>query len=61
MMKLWVEWTEGVVATWCNPLALEPKESGGVGSIPDRTPPLERHEKGSRTRLGPLYFCDRSA
>ena len=40
---------EGVVAQWCNPLTLKPKQSGGVGSIPGRTPPLERHEKGSQT------------
>ena len=24
------------------------QQSGGVGSIPGRTPPLERHDKGSR-------------
>ena len=38
---------EGVVAPWCNPLTLKPEQSGGVGSIPGRTPPLERHDKGS--------------
>ena len=51
---------EGVVAQWCNPLTLKPEQSGGVGSSPGRTPPLERHDKGSRTRLGLLYFCDPS-
>ena len=53
--------TEGVVAPWCNPLTLQPEQSGGVGSSPGRAPPLERHDKGSRTRLGLLYFCDPSA
>ena len=53
--------TEGVVAPWCNPLTLQPEQSGGVGSIPGRTPPHERHDKGSRTRFGLLYFCDPSA
>ena len=52
---------EGVVAPWCNPLTLQPEQSGGVGSSPGRVPPLERHDKGSRTRLGLLYFCDPSA
>ena len=54
-----------IVAQWCNPLNLKPEQSGcqsgRVGLIPDRTPPLERHDKGSRTRLGLLYFCDPSA
>ena len=50
-----------VVAPWCNPLTLQPEQSGGVGSSPGRTPPLERHDKGSRTPLGLLYFCDPSA
>ena len=36
---------EGVVAQWCNPLTLQPELSGGVGSIPGRTPPFERHDK----------------
>ena len=40
---------EGVVAPWCNPLTLQPEQSGGVGSSPGRAPPLERHDKGSRT------------
>ena len=52
---------ERVVAPWCNPLTLQPKQSGGVGSSPGRAPPLERHDKGSRTGLGLLYFCDPSA
>ena len=49
---------EGVVAPWCNHLTLQPEQSDGVGSIPGRTPPHECHDKGSRTRLGLLYFCD---
>ena len=52
---------EGVVAQWCNPLTLQPEQSGGVVSIPGRSPPLESHDKGSRTRLGLLHFCDPSA
>ena len=52
---------EGVVAPWCNPLTLQPEQSGGVGSNPGRAPSLELHDKGSRTRLGLLYFCDPSA
>ena len=52
---------EDVVAQWCNPLTLKPEQSGGVGSIPGSTPPLEHHDKGSRTRFGLLYFCDSSA
>ena len=52
---------EGVVAPWCNPLTLQPEQSGGVGLYPGRAPPLERHDKGSRTRLGLLYCCDPSA
>ena len=52
---------EGVAAPWCNPLKLQPEQSGGVGSSPGSAPPLERHDKGSRTRLGLLYFCDPSA
>ena len=52
---------EGIVAPWCNPLTLQPEQSGGVGSNPGRAPPFERHDKGVRTRLGLLYFCDLSA
>ena len=37
---------EGVVAPWCNPLTLQPEQSGGVGSNPGRAPPLERCDKG---------------
>ena len=37
---------EGVVAPWCNPLTLQPEQSGTVGSNPGRPPPLERHDKG---------------
>ena len=44
-----------------NPLTLQPELSGGAGSIPSRAPPLERHDKGSRTRLALSYFCDPSA
>ena len=40
---------QSVVAPWCNPLTLQPEQSGGVGSSPGRAPPLERHDKGSRT------------
>ena len=43
----------------------EPKsqtgQSGGEVSNPGRAPPLERHDKGSPTRLGLLYFCDPGA
>ena len=52
---------EGVVAQWCNPLTLQSEQSGGVASIPGRAPPLERHDKGSRTRLVLRYICDPSA
>ena len=45
------------MAPWCNPLTLQPNQSGGMGSIPGRTPPHERLDKGSQTRLGLLYFC----
>ena len=51
---------EGVVAQRCNPLTLQSEQSGGVGSIPGRAP-LERHDKGSRTRLAFRYFCDPSS
>ena len=49
---------EGVVAQWCNPLNLKSRQSGGVGQSPYRTPPLEHHDKGSKTLLGLLYLCD---
>ena len=51
---------EGVVVQWRNPLILKPEQSDGLGSIPCKTPALERHDKGSRIRLGLLYFCDLS-
>ena len=35
---------EVVVGEWCNPLTLKPEQSGGVGSIPGRIPPHERHD-----------------
>ena len=47
---------EGVVARWCNPLILKSEQSGGLGSSPDRIPPLEGHDKESRTRLGLLFL-----
>ena len=52
---------EGVVAQSRYPLALLPEQSGGMGSIPGKAPPLEHHDKGSRTPLGLFYFCDPSA
>ena len=54
---------EGVVelAQWCNSLTLQPEQSGGVGSRRGRASPLERHDKGSRTRLALSYLCDPSA
>ena len=51
----------GVITQWCNPLTLQPEQSGRDGSIPGSAPPLDCHDKGSRTRLGQLYFCDSSA
>ena len=55
------EGVEDVVAPWCNPLILQPEQSGGVGSKPGRAPPIERRDKGSQSRLGLLYLCDPSA
>ena len=52
---------EGVVAQWCNPRTLQSEQSGGVGLIPGRAQQLERHDKGSWTRLALSYFCDPSA
>ena len=52
---------DGAVVLWCYPLTLQPEQSGGVGSIPGRAPLLERHDKGSHTRLALNYFCDLSA
>ena len=40
-----------VVVPLCNSLTLKPEQSGVLGSIPGRTPPLERHDKGSRTQF----------
>ena len=51
---------EGVVAQWCNPLTLQPEQSGGVGWITGGAPPLKCHNKGLQTRLGLLHFCDPS-
>ena len=48
-------------AQWCNPLALQSEQSGGMGLIPGRAPPLECHDKGSQIRLALRYFCNRSA
>ena len=50
---------EGVVAPCCNPLTLQPEQSGGRGSNPIST--FESHDKGSQTRLALSYFCDPSA
>ena len=50
-----------VVAQWCNPLTLQQERPCRQSSIPCIVPPLERHDKESRTRLGLLYFCDPSA
>ena len=36
---------EGVVAPWCDPLTLQTEQSDEVGSIPGKTPLLERHDK----------------
>ena len=52
---------ECVVVQWCNPLTLQPEHSDGMGSRRGRASPLERHDKGSRTRLAPSYFCDPNA
>ena len=45
-----------VVAQWSNLLTLQPEQSGGVGSIPGRAQPLERHDKGLLTRLALSCF-----
>ena len=39
---------EGDLESWCNPLNLQPEQSGGVGPIPGRTPTFERRDKGSQ-------------
>ena len=40
---------EGVVTQWCNPLTLQPEQSGGVGLRCGWASPLEHHDKGSQT------------
>ena len=40
---------ESILVQWCNPLTLQPEQSGGVGSKPGRAPPLERHDMWLRT------------
>ena len=35
-----------VVAQWYDPVTFQPKQSGGVGSMPSKALPLERHDKG---------------
>ena len=50
---------EGVVAPCCNPLTLQPEQSGGRGSNPTST--VELHDKGSWTRLVLIYVCDLGA
>ena len=51
------------MAQWCNLLILQQEQSDGVSSILGRVraPPLERHDKGSWTRLARSYFFDPSA
>ena len=44
---------ESVVAQWCNPLTLQPEQSGGVGSKPGKAP--QHHNKGSWPRLVLFY------
>ena len=43
------------MAQWCNPLTLQPEQSGGV--FWSRTFPHVCHDKELRTRLGLFYFC----
>ena len=43
-----------VVEQWCYPLTLQPEQLDGVDLIPGRAPPLERHDKLSRSRSGLL-------
>ena len=61
IIKMEGNFFEGFVAQWYNPLTLQPERSGGVGSIPGKASPLERHDKGPRTRLPLSYCCDPSA
>ena len=46
------------MAPCCNPLTLQPEQSGGRGSNPPA--PCERHEKGTWIRLALSYSCDPS-
>ena len=41
---------EGVIAQWCNPLTLQPEQSGRVGLITSRIPPLAHYDKGLWTQ-----------
>ena len=52
---------KGAVAQWCNPLTLQPEQSGGVGLKPGRAPPFEHHDKETWTRLALRYFSHPSA
>ena len=61
LLRIGQMYCEGVVAPWCNPVTLQPEQSGGVGLSLGRAPPLERHDKGSRIPLGLLHFCYPSA
>ena len=36
---------------WCNPLTLQPEQSGGHGLLSGIAPLFDRHDKVSRTRL----------
>ena len=44
-----------------NPLTLQAEQSAEMGSISDRDPALECHDKGSWTQLAPSCSCDPSA
>ena len=44
------------MALWCNPLTLQPEQSGGVGSSLGRAPTLERHDKGSDLIRSALFL-----
>ena len=57
----YMKYIEGVVAQWCSPLTLKSEQSNGGGSSPSRAPPFACHDKGLRTGLGLLYFCDPSS
>ena len=49
------------MAQLCNYLTLQQEQLGGQGSIKGRAPLLERQEKRSQARLGPMYFRDPNA